>query len=186
MGSCFRRFRAAGLMVGLVTPLVGCTTEEPPPPIVVTTPVPPTRSIYAQTSVQGFATDYFVQIPFDLTVQGRLDITVNWTFPDTWIYVYFGDTACSYAEVRTHTCPFLIVSEKKDPKPRVLYTNLLDPKTYYLILYNVPRDPRTGIGSDNTENVSIQVGITPSSPAGVGEGTPVHLGRPTVVMPPGL
>jgi hypothetical protein len=185
MGPSLRRFRTAGLMVGLLTPLVGCTTEEPAPPIVVTTPQP-VRGIIAQTSFQGFATDIWVQIPVAISGRGKLDITVNWTSPDTWMYVYFGDTACNYAQLSGRTCPFLIVSETKDPKPRVLYTDLLDPKTYYVVLYNVPRDPRKGIGSDNTEAVSIQLGLTVGFREGAEGETPVHLGRPIVVTPPGL
>jgi hypothetical protein len=102
------------------------------------------------------------------------------------MYVYFGDTACNYAQLSGRTCPFLIVSETKDPKPRVLYTDLLDPKTYYVVLYNVPRDPRKGIGSDNTEAVSIQLGLTVGFREGAEGETPVHLGRPIVVTPPGL
>jgi hypothetical protein len=185
MGSSLRRVTVAGLIAGLLTPLLGCTTEEPAPPIVVTTPQP-VRGIIAQTSVQGFATDIWIQIPFEVSSRGKLDITVNWTFPDTWMYVYFGDTSCSYAQLVGRTCPFLIVSETKDPKPRVLYTDFLDPKKYYLVLYNVPRDPRTGIGSDNTETVSIQLGLTVGFSEGAKEGTPVRLGFPTVVSPPGL
>jgi hypothetical protein len=56
--------------------------------------------------------------------------------------------------------PALLSSETKDPKPRVLLTKTLDPGTYYLVLYNVPRDPLTGNGSDNTEAVSLQLGLT--------------------------
>jgi hypothetical protein len=185
MRSSLRRFRAAGLPAALLVLLVGCTTEEPAPPIVVTTPQP-VRGIIAQTSFQGFATDIWVQIPVEISGRGKLDITVNWTSPDTWMYVYFGDTACNYAQLAGRTCPFLISSETKDPKPRVLYTDLLDPKTYYLVLYNVPRDPRKGIGSDNTEAVSVQLGLTVGFREGSEEGTPVHLGRPAVVSPPGL
>ena len=100
---------------------------------------------------------------------------MDWTFADTWMYVYMGKTNCSYSQLAGHTCPFFLKSETKDPKPRVLYTDSLDSGTYYLVLYNVPRDPRTGNGSDNTEAVSIQLGLTVSrsrtaSPGAVGIG----------------
>ena len=67
----------------------------------------------------------------------------------------------------------------------MLYTDELEPGTYYLVLYNVPRDPPTGIGSDNTESVSIQLGLTVSA-SGERSTDAVRLGRPTVVPPPGL
>ncbi len=108
---------------------------------------------------------------------------MDWTFSDTWMYVYFGRTNCDYAQLASHTCPFILSSETKNPKPRVLYTEALDPGTYYLVLYNVPRDPRTGIGSDNTESVSIQLGLTVSA-SGERSTDAVHLGRPIVVSPP--
>jgi hypothetical protein len=123
--------------------------------------------------------------PLVLSQRGKLDITVDWTSPDTWMYVYFGGQKCDYNQLAGQTCPFILSSETKDPKPRVLYTDNLDPGTYYLFLYNVPKNPRLGIGSDNTEAVSIQVGLTVGAE---GRRPPdvVHLGRPTVVTPPHL
>jgi len=76
------------------------------------------------------------------------------------MYVYFGEVLCDYLQLSGGRCPFLIESETRDPKPRVLFTGDLDPGTYYLVLYNVPRDPRLGIGSDNTEAISVVVGLT--------------------------
>jgi hypothetical protein len=185
MGSSLRRFRAAALMVGLFTPLVGCTSEEPAPPIAVTTPPPSTRGVILNLSITDFESGRWFQVPIQVSSRGKLDITVNWTFPDTWMYVYFSNSACSYAELAGGTCRFLIVSETMDPKPRVLYTDLLDPQTYYLTLYNVPRDPRKGVGSDNTETVAIQIGLTiPFRESSEGR-TPVQPDVPTVVSPPG-
>jgi hypothetical protein len=185
MRPSLRRFRAVGLMVGLLTPLVGCTTEEPADPIVVTTPQP-VRGVIANVPITNFESGNWVQVPVEISGRGKLDITVNWTSADTWMYVYFGDSACDYTQLSGGTCPFFISSETKDPKPRVLYTDLLDPKTYYLVLYNVPWDVRKGIGSDNTETARIQFGLTVGFREGSDQETPVHLGRPTVVSVPGL
>ena len=110
---------------------------------------------------------------------------MDWTFPETWMYVYFGRTQCDYAQLSGRTCPFILSSETKNPKPRVLYTEELDPGTYYVTLYNVPRDPRTGIGSDATESVSIQLGLTVKA-SGERSTDAVRLGRPTVVPAPRL
>ena len=61
---------------------------------------------------------------------------------------------------RQSTCPFLISSETKEPKPRTLVTSSLEPKSYYLYLYNVPKNNRLVIGSDNTEAVTLTLGLT--------------------------
>ena len=71
--------------------------------------------------------------------KGRVDITVDWTEDETWMYVFFGDTDCGFVELEASECPFLIASEMKEPKPRVLFTEILDAGLYYLYLYNVPR-----------------------------------------------
>jgi hypothetical protein len=117
-----------------------------------------------------------------LSQGGVLDVTVDWTYADTWMYVYLGKTSCDYSQLAARTCPFLVKSETQKPKPRVLYTETLDPGTYYLILYNVPWDPHTRTGSDNTEAVSFQLGLTLAA-SGQRSTDAVHLGRPITVSP---
>jgi hypothetical protein len=177
---CVVRAGAAGV---LLSALAGCGSDSVRPPVVVITPEP-VRGIIAQTSFSGFQTDVWQSIGIPLPQKGKLDITVDWTSTNTWMYVYFGRTNCDYKQLSGRTCPFIISSETKDPKPRILYTDELDPGTYYLVLYNVPRDPRTGTGSDMTETVSIQLGLT-VGPSAQRSTEAVHLGRPTVVSPPG-
>jgi hypothetical protein len=130
-------------------------------------------------------TDIWISMQLILSQRGVLDITVDWTYPDTWMYVYFGRTSCDYSQLVSHNCPFILSSETKTPKPRVLFTEALDAGTYYLVFYNVPRDPRTGAGSDNNETVSLQLGLTVSA-SGQRSTEAVHLGRPIVVSPPRL
>ncbi len=154
--SCVRPAVIAALALGLA----GCDGDDPArPPIVIVTPAP-VRAILAQTAFSGFPSDVYVSIELLLTQRGVLDITTDWTYPNTWMYVYLGNTPCTYAQLSGKTCPFIVRSETKDPKPRVLFTESLAPGTYYLVLYNVPRDPLTGNGSDNTESVAIQIGLT--------------------------
>jgi hypothetical protein len=172
------------LAAAAVVPLAGCQNDSPLPPIVVVTPQP-VRGVIAQTSFSGFETDIWVSIEILVSQRGVLDVTVDWTSPDAWIYVYFGQTSCDYAQLAKHTCPFLISSETKTPKPRILTTGTIEPGKYYLVLYNVPRNPATGIGSDATESVSLQVGLTVSA-SGQRATDVVHLGRPTVVPAPRL
>jgi hypothetical protein len=184
MKSGFRtavRVAAAG---ALVSALAGCGGDSVRPPMVVITPEA-VRGVIGQTSLSGFQTDVWISLDLVLSQKGKLDITVDWTFPETWMYVYFGRTKCDYAQLSGRTCPFILSSETKDPKPRVLTTDELDPGTYYLVLYNVPRNPRTGIGSDATEAVSIQLGLTVGA-QGQRSTNAVRLGRPIVVAPPRL
>ena len=177
-------FVRVGLAGALLLALAGCGGDSPAPPLVVITPEP-VRGVIASSSFSGFQTDVWISMELTLSQRGVLDITVDWTFPDTWMSVYFGRTSCTYTQLAERTCPFLIASETQTPKPRVLYTDTLEPGTYYLVLYNVPRNPRTGTGSDNTEAVSLQLGLTVSA-SGQRSTEAVHLGRPVVIPPPRL
>jgi hypothetical protein len=183
MGTRVGRAGRAAVAAGLVA-LGACGGDEPRPPVVIATPEP-VRGVIAQASFSGFETDVWISIELILSQRGVLDITVDWTLPDTWMYVYFGRTECTYAQLSGGTCPFLIASETKDPKPRVLFTDTLEPGTYYLVLYNVPRNRQTGEGSDNTEAISLQLGLTVSA-SGQRSTDAVRLGRPKVVSPPRL
>ena len=178
--STVRIAAAAALLVALA----GCGGDSARPPVVVITPEP-VRGVIAQTTLSGFQTDIWISIEVVLAQQGVLDITVDWTSPETWMYVYFGRTNCGYDQLVGQTCPFILSSETKDPKPRVLYTETLEPDTYYLVLYNVPLDRKTGVGSDATETVSLQLGLTVSA-SGERSTDAVRLGRPIVVSPPRL
>ncbi len=175
------RIAAAG---ALLVALAGCGDDSARPPVVVVTPEP-VRGVIAQTSFSGFQSGVWIAIEVPLSQRGVLDITVDWTSPSTWMYVYFGRTNCSYAQLVDQSCPFILSSATQNPKPRVLYTETLEPGTYYLFLYNVPRDPVTGVGSDNTESVSLQLGLTVKA-SGERSTDAVRLGRPIVVSPPRL
>jgi hypothetical protein len=169
-------------LAGLVVALAGCQTDTPIPPLVVVTPAP-VRGIIAQTAFSGFEAGQWFAIPIPLSQGGVLDITVDWAMASTWMYVYFGRTPCDYGQLAGHTCPYLISSETKDPKPRVIYTDTLEPDSYYVYLYNVPLDRRAGIGSENTEAVSLQVGLTIAASSS-GSGEALRLGRPRLVPAP--
>lgn len=166
----------------VVAALTSCGGDETArPPVVIVTPEP-VRAILAQTSFSGFQSDIWVSLELILTQRGVLDITVDWTSLNTWMYVYLGNTSCSYAQLSRRTCPFFVSSETQNPKPRVLYTESLAPGTYYLVLYNVPRDPLTGKGSDTTESVAIQIGLT-VFPGDVRVPGAVAFGRTQVLTP---
>lgn len=170
------------LAAALVLALPGCQSESERPPIVVITPQP-VRGVIAQTSFSGFQSDVWVSIEVFVSQRGVLDVTVDWTSSDAWIYVYLGQTSCDYPRLASRNCPFMISSETKTPKPRVLTTGTIEPGKYYLVLYNVPRNVATGIGSDATESVAIQLGLTVTA-SGQRTSDVVHLGTPQVVQLP--
>jgi hypothetical protein len=184
-----RKRVGTGLLIAavaaLLLPFAACNTSDTPPyPVIEVTPLPvqAAHGVIATGSQRNFASGVFVMYPIELTVGGVLDITVDWTFPSSWIYVYFGQTHCTYEDLAKRTCPFLISSETTKPKPRVLYTNTLAPGKYYLVLYNVPWDARTKTGTDATETVIFRIGETVAAESG--ERQPVLLGRPIVVAQP--
>jgi hypothetical protein len=169
-------------LLALAVPILSCQDNTPAQPIVVVTPQP-VRGVIAQTSFSGFQSGVWVSIEIIVSQRGEVDGSVDWTFSDTWMYVYFGSVKCSYSQLASNACPFLISSETQTPKPRTFKTGLLDPGTYYLVLQNVAKDNRLGIGSDNTEAVGIQLGLTvfpfTSAPGGA-----VKLGRIQTISPP--
>jgi len=167
-------------------PLSNCSEDTTTrPPIVIVTPQP-VRGVIAQTSFGGFEPKMWVALPIQIAQGGVLDITVDWQQPDSWIYVYFGNTKCDYDQLAAKACPFLLTSETQLPKPRVLVTGQVEPGTYYVVMYNVPKADRSDVvGSFNTETVSLVIGLTVSA-SGQRSGETIHLGRPTVVPAPHL
>jgi hypothetical protein len=180
----FRLYAVLILGAALLAPLPASDrNDEAPPPIIIVTPQP-VRGVIAQTSFSGYFTGIWVGIEVQVQDKGQVDITVDWTEDETWMWVNFGATNCGFVELESDTCPFLVVSETKEPKPRVLFTELLEPGLYYLYLYNVPRVPGTDIGSDVTESVAIQLGLTVFPEGASGDDDPVRLGRPRMMSQP--
>jgi hypothetical protein len=170
--------------LALLLPLAACEVNDTPPyPVIEVTPVASAYAVYASGSRQDFHAGDYMMYPIPLTVAGTFDITVDWTFPSSWIYVYFGASSCTYDELEQGTCPFLISSETVLPKPRVLLTERLEAGQYYLVLHNVPWDARTQTGSDNTETVVFQIGLTVTTASN--ERMPVQLGQPILIPRPG-
>ena len=186
MHRTFHPYGLLTLLAALLAPLPACDRgDDVTPPIIIQTPEP-TRGVVVSASFENFESGAWFQIPIDLQAQqpGALDITVDWTHEESWMFVYFGARECTFNELASQTCPFLIASETKDPKPRVLFTDRLEPATYYVTLYNVPRVPGTDVGSDITEAAALQVGLTVFPEGTSGDDDPVRLGRPRILSPP--
>jgi len=179
------RWRRRTLLVALLAlalPILSCGDDTPAQPIVVVTPEP-VRGVLAQTSFSGFPSGVWVSIEIIVGQKGEVDGNVDWTFPDTWMYVYFGKVKCDYSQLSSGKCPFLVSSETQKPKPRTFRTGLLDAGTYYLVLENVAKDNRLGIGSDNTEAVGIQLGLTVYPFTSAPGGGAVQFGRIQTITP---
>jgi hypothetical protein len=174
------------LAASCAVPLVSCSEDTTTrPPVVVVTPAP-VRGVIAQTSFSGFEPKMWVALPVQITQRGVLDIAFDWQYPDSWIYAYFGNTKCEYDQLVSQSCPFLLASETQLPKPRLLVTGTLEPGTYYVVFYNLPKGDRSDtVGSWNVEAVSLQLGLTVGG-SSLGGGETVRLGRPTFFSAPRL
>ena len=163
------------VVAGSVLGLSGCHKSTTNPTPVATPTPPPVRGVLGTISFDRFETDVYVGVPLPLSQGGILDVTVDWTYQDSWIFVYIAKGTCTYDQLSKKTCPYIVSSETQFPKPRVVVTPPIAPGTYTLVIYNVPRNTvnrRLGIGSDNIEAVSFQIGLTVGVP-----------GTPTAVAP---
>lgn len=172
------------LLGGLVLGMPACKKTTAPTPVATPTPAPvPVRGVLAQFSFDQFASDIYVGIPLPLTQGGILDVTLDWTFPDTWMFVYIAKGTCTYEQLAGKTCPYIVTSETQFPKPRVVTTAPIAPGTYSLILYNVPWDKKLRTGSDNVEGVSCQIGLTVGVPIPAAQAvTPIQV-KPVIIRP---
>ena len=175
------------LLGGLVLGIPACKKSTAPSPVTTPTPIPvPVRGVLAQFPVTPFSSGIYVGIPLPLTQGGILDVTVDWTFQDTWMYVYVAKGTCTFEQLAGKTCPFIVSSEVQFPKPRVVFTKPIPPGTYSLILYNVElnkENRRLHIGSDNTEGVSCQIGLTVGVPIPAARAvTPIQV-KPVIIRP---
>jgi hypothetical protein len=180
------RYAAIVVLGAALLPALACESDSSTrPPVIVVTPQP-VRGVIAQTSFGGFQPRMWVALPIEISQRGVLDITADWLYPDSWIYMYFGNTKCDYEQLANKACPFLIASETQLPKPRVFVTGTLDPGTYYLVFYNVPKEDRTEtVGSYNVETISLVIGLTINSFGQTGRET-IQLGRPVLMPAPHL
>jgi hypothetical protein len=99
------------------------------------------------------------------------------------MYVYIARGTCNYEQLSSKTCPYIVSSETQFPKPRVVVTPPIPAGTYTLVLYNVEKtkvNRRLGIGSDNVEAVSFQIGLTVGGSATPQTAAPITL-KPLVI-----
>ena len=74
--------------------------------------------------------------PFSTTTTGRLDVTVDWTFASSAIWVYVVSAgSCNLAGFNARSCNFLLRSES-GAKPRKVSVANFAPGSYDLLLAN--------------------------------------------------
>jgi len=142
----------------LVLPACNSDDVAPTP---IATPAPPVRGVVFSDAFTEFPLDLYFAIPIPLSQAGILDFTVDWTFTNTYMSVAFGRQSCTFPELSGNTCPFLVSTPAATtPKPRILITPALPTGTYYLYIYNKPYNRFDKTGSENTEAVSLHIGLT--------------------------
>jgi hypothetical protein len=108
-------------------------------------------------------------LPFTTSVSGRLDVTVDWTFPSSQIGIYVVPAnSCAPNQLDARACNFLIRSEPTTAKPRRVSATNVAPASYELLIANF---------TDRDESVAAQVVLsTGSCPplATVGSGVARH------------
>jgi hypothetical protein len=169
------------VVIGGAVFLPACNDDTLPTPI--PTPQTSVRGIVASTSFSDFATDIYLGIPIPLEQPGALDFTVDWTFTDTDMEVAFGSVPCTFPELNARTCPFLVKTTGRTPKPRFLVTDPVRVGTYFLYLYSKPWDRKTQTGSENVESVALQIGLTVGASVTPHSASvaPIRLGTPVVI-----
>lgn len=138
---------------GVTTPTAVPTPTPPPAPV--------TRNIL-EGSLSGLGVRVLGLIPFTTTATGTIEAHVDWTFPESTIYVYISRGMCTVEQVNAGQCQFLAVSETTTPKPRVVSVPNAPAGSYSLYVGNL---------GPKVESVSYQVLLTTLGGASV-EGLP--------------
>ena len=122
----------------------GCGGGSPTTPAspATPTPVPVTRTVVLQGS-QAMPADWHYEWWFTTTRAGTLDITVDWTYPDSTVWVRLGQGKCDEDVLNAGQCQWLIQSQVSTPKPRVLTLPNAAAGQYTLYIYNGAKQPES-------------------------------------------
>lgn len=143
-------FLAAGLSAcggssSVTQPCPGGTTGTPPN--CVATPPPCTQSTL-YSSAETLPGRTLVYFDFSVPDTGRLDVTLDWTFPTSPVGFYLVPAnTCDLEEFNDRSCDFKIRSEPSPVKPRKISQNL--PAGNYRWL--------TGTFGEEDESASLQI-----------------------------
>lgn len=100
---------------------------------------------------QDFPANWHYEWWFATARAGTLEITVDWTYPDSTVWVRLAQGKCDEEMLRAGGCQWLIQSLVSTPKPRVLTLPNSAPGQYTLYVYSGAKQP---------ESVSYLVALT--------------------------
>ena len=146
-----RAWLAIGTLASIAT-LGACGGGSPTTPAAPATPTPApiTRTVVLQGS-QAIPADWHYEWWFTTTRAGTVDITVDWTYADSTVWVRLGQGKCDEQVLQAGQCQWLIQSQVSTPKPRVLTLPNAAAGQYTLYIYSGVKQP---------ESVSYLVGLT--------------------------
>ncbi len=137
-----------------VTAISGCGGGGPTAPPSPATPIPTATPVARTVVLQGaqpFPADWHYEWWFTTAKAGTLDITVDWTYGDSTVWVRLAQGKCDEATLNAGQCQWLLQSLVSAPKPRVLTLPSAAAGQYTLYIYN---------GSKQPESVSYLVALT--------------------------
>ena len=139
--------RFAGLSLALLLPACGSSSPTPLP-----TPTPCTQTPLLQ--ITGAVPSHGLgRVAFPVSTSGRLDITLDWTFPSSAVGFYVVTaSSCPIDSFNARACTFLASSETT-AKPRKFSVNV-NAGNYELL---------AAIYSDQDESISGQVVLSSST-----------------------
>jgi hypothetical protein len=115
---------------------------------------------------------------FSVPDSGRLDVTLDWTFPSSQIgfYVVPANTCTTIEQFNARSCNFVVRAEPSAAKPRKISTPSVAAGNYRLLVADF---------SDDDESVSIQIVLAKGSgcPAMAG-GSPAAASADGLASPP--
>ena len=76
-------------------------------------------------------------IPHRNDARGDVEFIVDWTFEESFLWIYVTDGFCTADQFRQDACPFLVRSETRQPKPRRLRVANREAGQMSLIVWNV-------------------------------------------------
>jgi hypothetical protein len=162
MKSLLRRRRARAWLAGtlLAVSLPSCGGGSTGPTVVPTPQPTPTPCTQTQVGIATGAVpaETVAGVDFTTTAAGRIDVTLDWTFPTSPIGMYlFRANTCDFTQF--NSCPFLIRSDPTTVKPRRASAENQPAGAYELIVVNF---------SDRDESLAGQIVLSQGSCPAIG------------------
>jgi len=84
---------------------------------------------------------YFTLIDFTTPISGRLEVSVDWTYPTSDVWIFVSSAVCTAEQFQACpgvrcTCPFLASSQTPTPKPQLFTVASVPPGSRSLFVWN--------------------------------------------------